>query len=156
MTTDDLLAKLRGVKRASSGWTARCPAHEDQHASLSISTGEDGRILLRCHAGCSTEAVVTTLGLKLAELFTPRSGNGPDQRPRIVATSDYTDEQGQLLFQCVRYCPKDFKQRRPDPARPGEWIWNLNGVRRVLYHLREVVGAVRRAGRSWLPRARRT
>ena len=103
MNLSDLLAKLRSVKHGNGGWTACCPAHEDRHASLSIGTGSDGRILLRCHAGCSTEAVVAALGLKLADLFAPRSGKGPDQRPRMVETYDYTDEQGKLLFQCVRY-----------------------------------------------------
>jgi len=67
----DVLARLRKVKKTGNGWQACCPAHEDQHASLSIGTGEDGRILLNCHAGCKPEAVVATLGLTLADLFTP-------------------------------------------------------------------------------------
>ena len=58
---------------------------------------------------------------------------------KIVATYDYTDENGALLFQCVRLDPKDFKQRRPDGN--GGWIWNLQGVPRVLYGLREVLKA---------------
>jgi hypothetical protein len=49
---------------------ARCPAHDDQNPSLSISCGQDGRILLKCFAGCSTEAVVEALGLKFADLST--------------------------------------------------------------------------------------
>jgi DNA primase len=51
----------------------------------------------------------------------------------IVATYDYVDELGRLLFQCVRYDPKNFAQRQPDGR--GGWIWNLKGVRRVLYQL---------------------
>lgn len=58
---------------------------------------------------------------------------------RIVATYDYTDENGKLLFQVCRFEPKKFSQRRPD-GRSG-WIWNLQGVRRVLYRLPEVVKA---------------
>jgi hypothetical protein len=46
----------------------------------------------------------------------------------IVATYDYTDEGGNLIFQCVRAEPKDFWQRRPDGN--GGWINNLQGVRR--------------------------
>jgi len=59
---------------------------------------------------------------------------------RIVATYDYVDEGGGLLFQVCRFDPKDFRQRRPDGH--GGWIWNLDGVRRVLYRLPEVIEAV--------------
>jgi putative DNA primase/helicase len=54
----------------------------------------------------------------------------------IQATYDYVDEQGDLLFQVVRYAGKEFRQRRPDGA--GGWIWKLGYVRRVLYHLDEL------------------
>jgi len=50
------------------------------------------------------------------------------------------DEAGTLLYQVVRFAPKDFRQRCPDGA--GGWLWKLNGVRRVLYHLPEVRAAV--------------
>jgi len=56
-----------------------------------------------------------------------------------VATYDYTDEDDALLFQAVRYDPKDFKQRQLDGK--GGWIWNLKGVRRVLYRLPELMAA---------------
>src|SRR5207249_2375561 len=57
-----------------------------------------------------------------------------------VATYDYVDEGGTLLSQVCRFLPKAFKQRRPDGA--GGWTWNLNGTRRVLYHLPELRAAV--------------
>src|SRR5262249_35656556 len=60
-------------------------------------------------------------------------------KPRIVATYDYRDEQGNLLYQTVRYDPKDFRQRRPDGK--GSWLWNLQGVRRVLYRLPQLYAA---------------
>jgi len=63
-------------------------------------------------------------------------GNG---KPRIVATYDYRDEAGTVLYQAVRYEPKDFKQRRPD-GRSG-WIWRLGDVSRVLYRLPELLQA---------------
>jgi hypothetical protein len=40
-----MLGRLDGVKRNGSGWTSKCPAHEDARASLSISEGDDGRRL---------------------------------------------------------------------------------------------------------------
>jgi len=51
---------------------------------------------------------------------------------KIVDIYDYTDEQGGMLFQVVRYEPKDFRQRRPGN---GGWEWSLGDVRRVLYRL---------------------
>jgi hypothetical protein len=50
---------------------ARCPAHDDRHASLSIAEGKDGRILLHCFADCTTEAIVAALGLEMRDLFNP-------------------------------------------------------------------------------------
>jgi 5S rRNA maturation endonuclease (ribonuclease M5) len=65
-------------------------------------------------------------------------------RKEFVCAYDYTDESGNLLFQAVRYklpSPenKTFSQRQPNGK--GGWIWNLKGVRRVLYRLREVIAA---------------
>jgi hypothetical protein len=57
----------------------------------------------------------------------------------MIATYDYTDVDGQLLFQVVRYQPKNFKQRRPGDN--GNWIWNMDGVPRVLYRLPELASA---------------
>ena len=70
-----------------------------------------------------------------------------------VATYDYTDEQGELLYQVLRYDPKDFRQRRPKSRLVGimythEWEWSLGDVPRVLYRLPEVVEGIQ-AGR-WI------
>ena len=59
------------------------------------------------------------------------------QDKRIVKIYDYTDEQGELLFEAIRYAPKAFRQRRPDGA--GGYIWNLKDTRRVLYRLPELI-----------------
>lgn len=77
-----------------------------------------------------------------------------DARRETVATFDYTDPQGSLIYQVVRQQfrlpdgswqlgkkgkpKKTFLQRRPDPDRPGEWIWNLEGVQHGLYRLLEL------------------
>ncbi len=119
--------------------SARCPAHDDSSPSLSISEGGDGRALLFCHAGCDTTSVLAALNLTPQDLFdeTPRK----DMRPEIVATYDYTDEGGNLLFQVVRLSPKSFRQRRPDGR--GGWEWKVSGTRRVLYRLPEIVAAIK-------------
>jgi Protein of unknown function (DUF3987) len=70
-----------------------------------------------------------------------------DGQPQIVATFPYVDENGKLLFESLRREPgahgarKDFRQRRPDGK--GGWVWNLEGVRRVLYRLPELLNADR-------------
>jgi putative DNA primase/helicase len=69
-----------------------------------------------------------------------RASRNGHQGKRITATYDYVDEQGRLLYQAVRYQPKSFSQRRPDGQ--GGWIYNLDGVRRVLYRLPEVLEAI--------------
>ena len=83
----------------------------------------------------------------LRELAGGRNGQVKKEKGAIAATYDYVDENGELLFQCVRFDPKDFRQRRkakpddpPEKIRDG-WVWNLKGVRRVLYRLPEVVKA---------------
>jgi 5S rRNA maturation endonuclease (ribonuclease M5) len=68
-----------------------------------------------------------------------RELGGNHGAPEIVATYDYADEGGNLIFQCVRSKPKDFWQRRPDGK--GGWINNLQGVRRVLYRLPKLIAA---------------
>lgn len=67
-----------------------------------------------------------------------------DSPRRILATYDYQDEAGALLFQVMRFAPKTFRQRRPDPTAHDGWSWKLDGVRRVLYRLQEIITAVQR------------
>jgi AAA domain len=134
MTAREILRLLKRVRRNGTRWTALCPAHPDSNPSLSISES-DGRVLLHCHAGCTPETVVATLGLKMADLFI----HSRDITPNIVATYDYVDESGKLLFQVVRRDPKGFSQRRPDGR--GGWHWNLDGARRVLYRLPSLIGS---------------
>jgi hypothetical protein len=74
---ETLLAKLPGARKAGKGWSARCPAHDDRRASLSVSEGDDGTALVKCHAGCDTSAIIAAVGLTLADLFPPKPGPAP-------------------------------------------------------------------------------
>lgn len=71
-TVETLLQRLEGVRAAGRGWTARCPAHEDRSASLSIAVGEDGRILVHDFAGCAVADVLAAIGLSVSDLFPQR------------------------------------------------------------------------------------
>jgi hypothetical protein len=109
-----------------------------------VAEGDYGRVLLTCHAGCSLDAICAAIGLTVADLH-PSNGsprppsNGKMANRREVAAYDYRDDNGVLLFQVVRFEPKDFAQRRPDGN--GGWVWNLKGVRRALYRLPELLAA---------------
>ena len=76
-------------------------------------------------------------GTKSARQTPPRSSNGhSSNEPKLgkeVCAYDYTDVAGNLVFQVVRYEPKDFRQRRP--AIGGGWSWKLEGVVKPLYNL---------------------
>jgi hypothetical protein len=134
MTVEQILERLHGVQKTSTGWVAFCPAHTDRtKRSLSISRGRDGRALLKCFVGCPTEAIVAALNITMADLF-PETLPSPSGRAEIECTYDYTDEHNTLLYQVVRFRPKAFRPRRPDGH--GGWIGNLENVpRRLLYRL---------------------
>jgi len=65
---------LKGLRRSHAGYLAVCPAHADHAPSLSISAGDDGRVLLHCWAGCETRDIVAALGLQWTDLFPARAG----------------------------------------------------------------------------------
>jgi len=111
--------------------SVRCPAHDDQRASLSVSLGRDGRIVLHCHAGCTFENIAAAANIDIREFFSARTNTTTKQT--IAATYDYTDLNDTLMFQVVRYNPKAFRQRRPDGN--GGWIYNLHGITPTLFLL---------------------
>jgi hypothetical protein len=133
---EDLLGRLDGVKQTGPGqYMARCPSHDDRHASLSVGRGDDGRALIDCKAGCSPLEVVQAMGLRMNALFPPKPVAGKTTAPtngkgksaakgRIVATYDYRDSAGALAFQVVRFDPKDFCQCRSDGE--GHRVWGLS------------------------------
>jgi Protein of unknown function (DUF3631) len=143
-----VLGALKSVRQTASGYEAFCPVHGDTKTRhLSIKEGDDGRALLYCHrCRASAEEVAEAIGLNLSDLFERR--NGGKQRRKIAATYDYRGPDGDLLFQAVRYDPKDFSQRQPDAN--GGWKWNLQGIEPVPYRLPEVLEAIRSGEKIYL------
>jgi hypothetical protein len=72
---ETVLALLPDHRKSGKGWTARCPAHEDGRASLSVGVGKDGQVLLRCHAGCDFKDIVKALKLEERDLFATADGD---------------------------------------------------------------------------------
>jgi len=75
-----VLERAEDVRETGSGWLASCPLPDhglgrgDRNPSVSVSEGDDGRVLLSCKAGCETEALVEAWGLSMSDLFENRNG----------------------------------------------------------------------------------
>jgi len=146
-TLADVIARLDGVRDlGNEQYEARCPAHEDRRASLSVSRAKNGGVVMKCHANCDTKDVLRKIGLEMKDLMPPNedfktSGTTKKSKPfgKIVAEYDYVDADGKLLYQAVRLDPKDFRQRSPNGM--GGWEWKLNGSPRVLYRMPELLAA---------------
>jgi len=137
---NDVLDVCDKVRQAGPDrWSALCPAHDDHNPSLSITRGDRGTATVFCHAGCPYEEIAKALESRGCV-----AGNGQSTKAekQVVGTYDYTDADGRLVFQVVRFEPKDFRQRRPDKRNGyGPWLWNLDGVTRTLYRLPELLAA---------------
>lgn len=140
MTDGERIAKAcHGHAAGRNHWMACCPAHDDRDPSLSI-TERDGRLLVKCMAGCPQSSVIDAL--KDLYLWPEREKRQTRQKPTlgpIVAEYNYTDEHGVILFRVTRHNPKDFRQWRPDGK--GGWTAGLGDTRRVPYRLPEVIDA---------------
>src|SRR5215469_2810237 len=121
---------------------ARCPAHEDKKASLSVARGTDQPVIFKCHAGCERDTILDAIGLTLADVSNPREEQHREWTPRgdAIAIYDYVDEHGTLLFQVCRTADKQFPQRHPDGR--GGWKWRTGGIRKVPYRLPRIIQAV--------------
>lgn len=90
MSVDRITSNLERVRRSGPGrWVARCPAHKDRTASLSIRELDDGRVLVHCFAGCAVADVVTAAGASMEDLFPPHlaapgGGQPAERRPFSV------------------------------------------------------------------------
>jgi hypothetical protein len=145
-------AKVLGGE--AQGMSVSCPApgHSRQDRSLSIRFDPNAPegFVVHSFAGdddiACRDYVREMLGLPARERSNgAASHDGPR---RVVATYDYVDEHGELMFQVVRYEPKTFRQRRK--ARPGDdldkirdgWVWGVKDARRVIYRLPDVLEAL--------------
>lgn len=132
---EEILQEVLGQLQVTKGpdvrgeYVAWCPFHSDgkgkppHQPNLSVSVR--GFFCHACNEHGSLSRLATRLGVEI----------GGSEEPEAVY--DYRDEGGELLFQVVRRSGKRFTQRRPGPA--GDWIWNLKGVRRVLYRFPELI-----------------
>lgn len=126
MTADVLLERLEYVRRAGDGrWNARCPAHDDKDPSLSIAEQADGRVLIRCHAGCGALEILTSVGLNWGALFPPDSQR---YRPIMKPRKDIEHERAVLQI-CAADRAAGKRLTREELAREREaWIKTHGGA----------------------------
>jgi len=122
------IVSVETKKKEGKNWIAFCPFHPDKNRpNLYIDEEKEKYHCFTCN--------------RKGFLYNPKYRKLKYSYHRnIVATYDYKDERGKLLFQVVRYKPKGFSQRRPDGK--GEWIWNMKGINPIPYHLPEVIQAI--------------
>jgi hypothetical protein len=90
MGVDTLLSRLDGVRRTGPDrWIARCPAHDDRRASLSIRETDDGRTLVHDFAGCEVRAVLQAVSLDFEDMFPERATD--HRKPRVRRTVPIRD-----------------------------------------------------------------
>lgn len=147
MTYETFISQFPKTIKTATGVSVCCPSHEDKTPSLSISKARDGGVVMKCFAGCQTESIIASMGLRMADLFAkepPRAfivpkTNGHSQEhelPVIEKIYSYHNAHDDEVFQVVRMKPKTFRQRH---KVNGSWVWNMEEVERVLYRLPEVI-----------------
>ncbi len=140
-------ARLNGQPIAATGRdvSVRCPFHDDRQASLSIHADKG---VWNCFAGCGAGGILefekrfsncdaATAWANIGDVCGIKNQNLFRQQPE--ATYKYVNEDGALLFEKLRFPGKKFAQRAKDVN--GTWTYKLDGVRKVLYRLPEVVSA---------------
>ena len=122
----DIVRRFGPVRASGDGLTCRCPfpgrhRNGDRNWSCRLWIGGRGELVARC-LGCGADFPEFTAwaGVPARQWFPDRYRAGPmpdDPKPVLVATYDYRDRGGVLLFQKLRYEPKGFRLRRPVPRR---------------------------------------
>jgi len=162
ITMLDALNSVGSVpQKSGSGWSCRCPAHDDKHPSLSIGIGEEGRVLLNCHAGCETKAIMASLGLEMKDLMPrrhstttpteshPHSSGGFASPDEAVAALErtlghvtkrwvYTDTAGEPVSETLRWDTPAGKTIRPVSKHGDRWLIKAMPSPRPLMHLPEL------------------
>jgi len=158
------LELLQGVKPNGQGYEALCPAHNDKNPSLSVSEGEDGRILLKCFGGCSYDDILKAMGLVSRDLFAPNSDNGgvksAAKKRKQLEPEPIGDVVVEKLHEALSEKARDYLrgERMLTDEVINQYqlgIEERSGEKRITIPIRDAQGRVRDI-RRWLPPADRT
>lgn len=135
MELSEILQKFEKPKKTGSVYNVKCPSHDDKNASLSI-TEKDGKILLHCHAGCQTKDVISSLGLKMQDLFIENLKEYTKQEKESYI---YTDESGNIKHKSDKYFINGKKQFAQYRFENGKWEKGVEGIKKYLYNLPDIL-----------------
>jgi len=168
---DTVLARLSNVKPTGENkWRACCPGHDDEHPSLDVTRGDDGRVLLFCRSRrCTCRAICSAIGLTEADLFDRRGmGNrstSMKSKSKVYSTVEaytrtlgalcggswvYADASGRPVMATVRINPaKTGEKKKFVILRPcaGNWGFGAPAGKRPLYRLDEIESARKKGAR---------
>lgn len=124
-------------RQQGNSYQARCPAHNDNNPSLSVSPGtEPDQVLMHCHAGCSIEDITAAIGLEPKDLYAPKARSSDLTE---IEHYTYTDADGTPVMRVHRFHPKTFRQSHWNGT---SWQWGAKHVAPVLYRLPQVNEAI--------------
>lgn len=176
MTIDAFILRFEEpIKKTASGFMVKCPAHKDKTASMSVTQTADGKILVKCFAGCRFEEIVGALGLEPKDLFSEKAQRWtpPPPRPAKPVKKSQEQEDNDPFAELGDAKQKDTQpseiekiysyqdpigrelyqaiRLKPKSFRQRrydgtKWIWNMTGVERVLYRLQ----AITKEQRVWI------
>src|SRR5215217_7087488 len=165
-SVEKVLSNLQDYKARGEEFRAKCPIHNGKsNDSLTITEGDDGRVLLTCHSGCEFDDIVAALGLDVKDTFSsnghsgsafkkavtptkPKPLTGVDDATDAVSSDDLPDGtyyEFESLSGEVIYMQR---HKREYWRKIGEdrWKKGLDGVNQILYRMPELADGVR-AGR---------
>ena len=127
-------------KRSGDWFLVKCPCHDDKNPSLGMKDGDNGFVIFKCQAGCDSK--------EIASYFKDKGHNvsGKENQQQIqqhqqkkeIARYQYISLDGVLLFEKIRYHPKDFRVQNPHG-------WGDGGNKGALYNaqlMRDAKGKV--------------
>lgn len=144
MSLDKQIAEALGrAKKIPDGYQCQCPCHDDKEASMSVKITKENKLAVFCFAGCAWQDIYSELkrrnlipDFKKGER--PKTPNTPNATKEIIYS--YTDENGKELFQKVRRHGKKGLHRHYNESEK-KFVWNIQGVRNVLYNLPNVINS---------------
>lgn len=147
MTLHELITHFEVSKKISStSYQCKCPVHNDNKASLTISEQQD-KLLLHCHAGCDTKDILEAVGLDFKALSNHEPPNWRErleygQKKRIEAVYDYRAADGKYLYSKVRFEGKEIRYITIDRENDRYEYCKTSGLA-TLYRLPELLKAVK-------------
>lgn len=153
----EIARALGGARRSGNGWLCRCPVHDDHDPSLSVTDGDDGKLLVYCHAGCGQEIVCEALRARgLWPDLADRQGPCPAP-PRVVRReADHRADRRRIaaarhLWRAGRPITPDDPAGRYLTGRslPGPWPPTLRFLAAARHPSCDVVSALVAAACRW-------